>query len=411
MAKLPTLWLQGASQRMAGAVVYQQAGRTLGRALAQQVANPRTSQQMGQRIKLANLVKLYQVNRSWAKLSFETKPRTWSDYNAFVSANLAGAAVYLTKSQVAAGSAVVAPVKVSSGTLGSVTLRVETNYIASNINTGTAGDTDMETVAEFSNLLLNNNNGLQEGDQFSLIQYIQQTDPQGFPFIICRPYEVILNRSDNRPMTNFMPMDIITALGEDDTVLAVQGNEFTGGVAMIFSRTTASGTRVSTSYICLTPGNTYYSQYTSAAAYNAAIVSYGESTTVFLDSNSAADTTGNVATANSLLSVTIGSARYISGENRTTPIPANNTFVFTFGQPVQSAAANIKLVTGPAGGTLNEVATTTPTVSGNTVTFTPDVTVGPSGLAENAAWLLGVKSGDMSYTIRLYNRDDGNSMD
>lgn len=395
---------------MAGAVVYQQAGRTLGRALAQQVANPRTSQQMGQRIKLANLVKLYQVNRSWAKLSFETKPRTWSDYNAFVSANLTGAAVYLTKSQVAAGAAVVAPVKVTSGTLGSIVLQGNEDVVDTNINTGAVeilGDT---TIATFSAAILDNNNGIMEGDQFSLIQYIQQTDPQGFPYIICRPYEVILNRTDNRLLDNFIPTELLAGGTEQDPILSIDASTFTGGVAVVLSRTTASGTRVSTSYICLTPGNTYYSQYTSAAAYNAAITSYGESTTVFLDSNSATDTTGNVAATNSLLSVTIAGTRYISGSNRTTPVPANNTFVFTFGQPVQSAAADIKLVAGPAGGTLTEVATTNPTVSGNTVTFTPSVTVGPSGLADNASWLLGVKSGDMTYAMTLKNHS-GNSMD
>ena len=410
MAKLPTLWLQGASQRMAGAVVYQQAGRTLGRALAQQVANPRTSQQMGQRIKLANLVKLYQVNRSWAKLSFETKPRTWSDYNAFVSANLTGAAVYLTKQQVAAGAAVVAPVKVTSGTLGSVVLQANEDVIDTNINTGALEILATMTVAEFSAAILDNNNGIFEGDQFSLIQYIQQTDPQGFPFIICRPYEVILKRTDGRLLSDFIPFGLLAGGSAQDPILSVDASTFTGGVAVVLSRTTASGTRVSTSYICLTPSNTYYSQYTSAAAYNAAIISYGESTTVFLDSNSAADTSGNVALTNSLLSVTIANDRYVSGGNKTTPVPANNTFVFTFSQPVQSAAADIKMVAGPAGGTLNEVTTTNPTVSGNTVTFTPEVAVGPSGLAEGASWMLGVKSGDITYAVTLKNQS-GNSMD
>lgn len=409
MAKLPTLWLQGASQRMAGAVVYQQAGRTLGRSLAQEIKNPRTASQMSQRIKLANLVKLYQVNRSWAKLSFETKPRTWSDYNAFVSANLAGAVVYLTKPQVAAGSAVVAPVKVTAGTLGNVVLNVTGDFIASNINTGPAGEGDITTIADFSTLVIDNNNGLQEGDQFSLIQYIQQTDPQGFPFIICRAYEVILNRNDGRDMSDFMPMDILVMVGDEATTLGVLANEFVGGIAMVFSRTTASSTRVTTGYICLTPGNSVYPQFTSEAAATEARDSYGQSDDIFLESRAAADKTGNVNVSTSLLSVKINNVEVSRDAEVSIPIAANTPIEFTFSKPITAEPASLQLLAGGRNTTTGQVPTGAPIVSGNLVRFTPSAAIGTSAWTAGSSFHVGVKMGGVNYIWTL--KVASNSMD
>lgn len=409
MAKLPTLWLIGASQRMAGAVVYQQSGRTLGRSLAQEIKNPRTPSQMSQRIKLANLVKLYQVNRSWAKLSFETKPRTWSDYNAFVSANLAGAVVYLTKPQVAAGSAVVAPVKVTAGTLGSITLRQSEDEIFSNINIGALSITAQTTIAEFSNAILDNNNGIQEGDQFSFVQYLQQTDPQGFPFVICRPYEVILNRTDGRALFDFMPEGILEGGGVENSTLGVDTSEFTGGVAMVISRTTASSTRVTTGYICLTSNNTVYPQFTSQAAADAARESYGQGEDVFLESRAAADKTGNVNVSTSLLSLTINNAEVTQMADVSIPVAANTPIDFTFSQPITAEPASLQLLAGGHNSTIGTVPAGTPVVSGNSVRFIPSAAIGTSAWTAGSSFNLGVKMGGVNYIWTL--KVASNSMD
>lgn len=409
MAKLPTLWLQGASQKMAGAVVYQQAGRTLGRSLAQEIKNPRTASQMTQRIKLANLVKLYQVNRGWAKLSFENKPRTWSDYNAFVSANLAGAVVYLTKPQVAAGAAVVAPVKVTAGTLGNVVLEADSEKINSNINMGEYVIEDEPTIAAFSAAILDNNNGLQEGDQFSFIQFIQQTDPQGFPFIICRPYEVILNRTDGRNLWDFMPEDEIASGSGTGNKLSTGVVDFTGGVAMVFSRTTASSTRVTTGYICLTPGNTVYPQFTSEAAAAAARESYGQGDDIFLESRAAADKTGNVNVSTSLLSLTINNAEVAQLAEVSIPIAANTPIDFTFSQPITAVPASLQLLAGGRNTTIGTVPAGAPIVSGNSVRFIPSAAIGTSAWTAGSSFNLGVKMGGVNYIWTL--KVASNSMD
>lgn len=409
MAKLPTLWLQGASQRMAGAVVYQQAGRTLGRSLAQSISNPRTASQMSQRIKLANLVKLYQVNRSWAKLSFETKPRTWSDYNAFVSANLAGAVVYLTKPQVAAGAAVVAPVKVTAGTLGNITLRASEGGILSNINITAGAIGSSVTIARFTEGIISSNNGIQEGDQFSFIQYIQQTDPQGFPFIICRPYEVILNRTDNRPLSDFLPTDILLDAGEVETVIFVDTSEFTGGVAMVLSRTTASSTRVTTGYICLTPDNTVYPQFTSPAAAEAARQSYGQGEDVFLDSRDAGDKTGNHDVSLAMISMKINDV--ITPQNRevSIPIASGTKLQFNFSNYIPTTAASYTLLAGTSPEAMSTVNSTNVIADGNVVQMTTAVPIGSSSWTTGSNFYLGVRLEGVVYTWKL--KVASNSMD
>lgn len=409
MAKLPTLWLQGASQRMAGAVVYQQAGRTLGRSLAQSIRNPRTASQMSQRIKLANLVKLYQVNRSWAELSFETKPRTWSDYNAFVSANLAGAVVYLTKPQVAAGSAVVAPVKVTAGTLGNVVLEADSEKIISNINMGEYVIEDQPTIAAFSTAILNNNNGLMEGDQFSFIQYIQQTDPQGFPFIICRPYEVILNRNDGRSLWDYMPEDELASGAGTGNKLSTGVTTFTGGVAMVFSRTTASSTRVTTGYICLTPGNTVYPQFTSPAAAEAARQSYGQGEDVFLDSREANDKTGNHDVALALISMKINDVITSQNKEVSIPIASGTKLQFNFSNQIPSSAASYTLLAGTSPEAMSTVNSTNVIADGNVVQLTTAVAIGSSSWATGSNFYLGVRLEGVDYAWKL--KVSTNSMD
>lgn len=409
MAKLPSLWLKGASQRMAGAVVYQQSGRTLGRALAQEIKNPRTPSQMSQRIKLANLVKLYQVNRSWAKLSFEAKPRTWSDYNAFVSANLAGAVVYLTKPQVAAGATVVAPILVTSGTLSPIILRSATNRIMSNLYTENDESLSILSVADFSKDLISANPGLREGDQLSVILYYQQTDPQGFPYVICRAYEMVLSLTNGSRVYDYLPEAVVTVASEDNYALAINTAAFTGGAAVVISRTTASETRVSTSYICLTDDNTVYPQFTSEAAAIAARDSYGQSDDIFLESRVAYDVNGNAKLATSLLSVKVNGVEVTRDAEVSIPIAANTPIEFTFSQPISVEPASLQLLAGGRNTTTAQVPAGAPIVSGNLVRFTPSAAIGTSAWTAGSSFHVGVKMGGVNYIWTL--KVASNSMD
>lgn len=81
------------------------------------IGNPRTKAQMGQRVKLANLVGFYRILRPLLGDSFLRRPANQSSYNAFVKANLASSRVYLTKEQASSGYVVTAPYTITDGTL------------------------------------------------------------------------------------------------------------------------------------------------------------------------------------------------------------------------------------------------------------------------------------------------------
>lgn len=289
MAKLPNLWLKGGSQKLGGVVLYQANGQTLARELAPSVSNPRTDSQMQQRVKLANVVAFYRANRGWMRHSFEDKKQTESDYNAFVSANLATSLVATSKTQAAAGAAVVAPYKVSSGSIPVVEHSVSGSLILSNLYLGNYSVTQTSTVGELTQALLASNNGLTEGMQVSVIINLQQaTQDTGIPYIVVRAYECILSLTDSRLLSVFFPGTFLTSSGSTNKVLALNTTDYGAGAAtFILSNTIGGKTRVSTQYLTPFGSNSYYAEYTDVIAWDAAIASYGENKIAFLDSNTA----------------------------------------------------------------------------------------------------------------------------
>lgn len=330
MAVVNNLWLRGTKQRLAGTVLYQSMGRTLQRELAPQVTNPRTPAQMSTRVRLANLVQLYKAGRGWMKASFENKKQTQSDYNAFVSANLANANVYLTKQQVAAGAGVVAPVVITKGSLPPVSHTVTENGIISDISLGN-GEIAGKTVGEVSQYIVENNAGVEYGDQLSLIQYVQQTGPDGTPYVVCRSYEVILNQNNTDPISDYMPDYVAEEVGTSgDMYVTIAPGAPMGGYAFIISRTVGSTIRVSSQSIVLTADNSVYPLFTTQAAYDAAVASYGEGEAIFLSSEGANNISGNQQVTRQIVNVRIGSALY--GPSSTLPdnIPANQEVSMIF---------------------------------------------------------------------------------
>lgn len=313
MAVVKNFWLRDNKQKLGGAVIYQANGQTLMRQLAPSVSNPRTDAQMETRVKLANLVAFYRASAGWMRGAFETKPANQSDYNAFVSANAAQNSVYLTKTQVESGNAVVAPYQVSRGSLGEVVQTSSANRITSNIYVGALDLNESTTIAQLSAALLQNNNGLLEGDQLSIIQYIQNTGTDGNYTITCRPYEMILSLSDTRPVGAYLSASILVVSSEVTPSLSIDTSGFVGGVAFILSRTQGGRIMVSSSVVTLTSSNSVYAAMTTTSQKNDAIRSYGTNTVVFLDSNLASVSNAEVATAVQLITITRGSSVYRPG--------------------------------------------------------------------------------------------------
>lgn len=338
MAKLPNLWLKGGSQKLGGVVLYQAKGQTLARELAPSVSNPRTDAQMEQRVKLANVVGVYRANRNWMAGAFEDKKQNESDYNAFVRANLANSLVATSKAQAAAGAAVVAPYKVSSGSLPVVEHVVDGTEIQTNLYVGELVINQSTSVAQLSQALINNNNGIREGMQLSLIINIQQQAQEtGIPYIVVRAHEMIISLSDSRLVSEFFPSVVLVATTSDNPALAMGISTLGSGAAcFILSETLGGKTRVSTQSLVAFGSNQSYAAYTSQEAWAEAIRSYGVNTTIFLDSNTAQGSS-YVPASNYVDSIVYNNVLYRNGGTIQGGLSATVTLYIYFAQPLDSS--------------------------------------------------------------------------
>ena len=345
MAVVKNFWLKDNTQKLGGAVIYQVKGQTLMRQLAPAVSNPRTDAQMSTRVRLANLVAFYRASAGWMSGAFETKASNQSDYNAFVSANASGNAVWLTKAQVAAGTCIVAPYTISRGSMGEIKQTATATMITSNLYVGELTITPTITVGELSAALLSNNNGLQNGDQLSVIQYIQNTGSAGAYTVTCRAREMILNTSSTELVSHFLPVDILSVSAGETPALSILTSSFVGGAAFLLSRTQGGRILVATSSVTLTYGNSVYTAMTSTTQKETAIRSYGENTVVFLDSNVVADANAGVPTAVSIASVVIGGTTYAAGAYLPATLPASSQVVLNLTAPLELTQAATLTIT------------------------------------------------------------------
>lgn len=291
MAIVTGMWLKGAKKRLGSSVLYQAMGQTRQRELAAKVSNPRTESQMNQRVKWANLVNLYRVNRSWMKYAFETKKSNQSEYNKFMSLNVAASRIYLTKSIANAGGCVVDDYLVTQGSLFSIEfVPTSNNYFRSNIELTPGTILNSTTVKEFSQMVVELNPGVSYGDQLSFIRLTQMTNAAtGAPYVVVREYEVVIDANNLNLLGDYLPMDYISTYGVEQTFLAISATSGrSGGFAMILSRTISGKTYVSSQRIIPVNMDMYIQAWSNQLALQEAIDSYGVQADAFLSSTYAA---------------------------------------------------------------------------------------------------------------------------
>lgn len=320
MSIVKNVWLRGMKKRLGGAVTYMMAGQQITRELAANVKNPRTPAQMVQRVKLASLVNFYRSMRQWAKVgAFSNKKQTWSDYNAFVSANITTTPAFLTKQQAQAGCSVVAPYIISRGVLprAITTFRENSSVFVSNIYIGNVESFDDLTLGEMSAAIIANNNGINNGDQISIISVIQRTTEAG-PYVIQRAYEFTLNTGSSTPFDDVLSGDILSYVAVEGSNLALThpAEENNMGCAFIISRKQGGKILTGDAQLALTTTATnFLAGYRSVTQLNAAIASYGTGDSNFLDPT----TTGGSSTPATLnlqiLSVHMGGKDYSQGDS------------------------------------------------------------------------------------------------
>lgn len=290
MAIVKNFWLKNQSKKLAGMVLYKAMGQTRSRELASEVSNPRTIDQMSQRVRWSNLVNFYRANKSWMKFAYETKPKNRTDYNQFMSLNAGTSRIYLPKSFANQGGCIVDAYQMTQGSLASIEcVKSEGQWNTNLYLPRTFNLLSTTTIAEFATALISQNPAIREGDQLSFIRLTQQTNAStGVPFVVVRKYELILKTDDLRFLRDFMPLEYFT-IDETETqqFLVVNNSGLAGGFLLILSRTVGGKTYVSTQSIVVANNDALITQYSSAAALQEAIDSYGESTEPFLTSTTA----------------------------------------------------------------------------------------------------------------------------
>ncbi len=232
----------------------------------------RTLRQMRSRVTWANLVNLYRAFTGNLHPSFENKRRDVSDYNEFVSVNAGANGVALTAQQARQGGCVVAGYQVTRGTLPSVEVHFGEDQVpVTDIALGGITIGASTTLRTFSQAVLENNPKWKHGDQLTLFVARQSVDSlTGVPHVEIEAKELTLDQNDDGTLLG----DLVDAnfLTTVDGKLAL-GGTVNGGIAVVHSRRTSSGTKVSTQSFVL--NNPILSQYQSEGAYDAAIDSYG----------------------------------------------------------------------------------------------------------------------------------------
>lgn len=402
MAIVKNFWLQNQKKKLAGAVIYQAMGQTRSRELAASVANPRTLAQMEQRTKWANLVNFYRANAGWMKYAYETKKSNQSEYNKFMSLNVPSARIYLPKSIASQGGCVVDAYQMTQGSLASIEFTYASNKWNSNVYLP-AGFTlsPVSTVGEVSAALIQMNPALREGDQISFIRLTQQVNSNtGVPFVVVRKYEVILDSNDFRPFYDYMPVDYIVQVTAGGTSqLAVNDSGNAGGFLLILSRTISGKTYVSSQSIIVANNSALIEQYSSEAAQQAAIDSYGESADAFLTSTTAGENE-QAAVTPSIVGVNvdgvarnIGESFYPAGDLGGAPVRVQ----FSQIPSGQLSSVAIDLVKG---GSTATVTCLSPSISGGIVTA--NVPDNFSAYEEHAVTDIWVEIGETVYRAPFF---------
>lgn len=391
------------SGRLGEQVFYVVNGETRARKLAAKVNNPRTAQQMEQRTKWANLVNFYRANRDWMKYAFENKKRNQSDYNKYMSLNVANSRIYLPKSFANQGACVVDAYTMTQGSLPSIeTTKTSTGWATNLYLTDANALPENPTIGEVTRQLLAANPALREGDQISFIRLSQQTNPvTGVPYVVVRKYEVILNSSSVKFFYDYMPIDyIVFDGGANPNCIEVNDSGNAGGFLMILSRTISGKTYVSSQNIVVANNTALIEAYSSSNAQQAAIDSYGESAEPFLTSTTA-NVDSQAATGNSIVSVKVNGVEYAPGTIAyPVDLGTSNSVVVRFSQSLGNGGAGEHALSIMKGGQIGTIESTTATRSGNTLTITftaeegiedvalYDLVSGLDGDSYRAVWLV-----------------------
>lgn len=268
--------LNGINTKLRGSVgkytYRQQNGQTIVSEKVTPSENPkRTEKQMKVRAQWANIVAFWQTFTGNLKPSFQSKRRTRSDFNEFMSSNLGVNSVYLTAQEARNGGCVVAPYQVTRGSLDSIVVEIGDNGAKTNIQMGGITIGASTTIKTFSEAIIDHNPTWRNGDQISFFVSTQSQDAlTGTPRVLTECFEITLDKFDELTLLSDIVEANFLTVESGRLVFAAPVN---GGVAAVHSRLVNSKTYVSTQFMVVQ--NSLLTRYQGDEQMSASINSFG----------------------------------------------------------------------------------------------------------------------------------------
>ena len=300
-----------ASGKVGSLVFSRRLGQQVTRPYAATVRNPKTRAQMSRRIKWANIINMWRLLKPWIQMGMQNRKTTQSDYNKFVSLNINQSEAYLLKSEARQGATLLAPYIITSGNLGTRSMR---SAAVTDIAVGTI-DLAAASIGQLSSAIITNNQGYQVGDQITVFALGQEL-VAGIPQVIPCAYKFLLTeQSDVTPAVDVIEVFGAVSPTVNDGFLAYQfdGVQYSASAgAFVQSRLLADGVlAVSDSRLVVdfVVDGVQQSRNPFAATKSEALDSYGYNADAFLSPASA----GEVVQLPTVSSVTINGSKIANG--------------------------------------------------------------------------------------------------
>lgn len=163
--------------------------------------NRRTPAQQRGRLIMRHLTSFFTQLKPHLPLAFETKASNLTDTNAFVSANYHDRhPVFLSQIWRDMGALVLAPYRISDGTLPEIAVTEADGVYSTDIQVGHEPLSAYATVGALAAALLKRNADFRVGDEIIYIAGYQSVDVEGVPRVEFRHWGLVLDPCDKTPL-------------------------------------------------------------------------------------------------------------------------------------------------------------------------------------------------------------------
>ena len=232
----------------------------------------RTRLQMNIRTQWANLGAVYKLFAGRLRKGFENLPKGQTVYNAFIQANLGVVKVYISRLIRLNGGAVLAPYQITRGSLPSIVISTDgSNKAVTSLSLNNLSIGNTTTVGQFSQAIIANNPGYEQGDQLTFFHGVQTVDAvTSTPRATMTSSKLVLDVNSTDVLLNMVDSFGFATVGGHLGTSAALAN---GAVAWVHSRERENTLRVSTQYLYVV--NSQLASYQGDSANLASIDSYG----------------------------------------------------------------------------------------------------------------------------------------